>query len=113
MTLTDKSAKPTNANLGASHELVVAAHLLGLGYEVFRSVGPNSKADLVARLGGDVCFIEVRQIVPRADGELRFLTKKDDVCDYYAGVSEEGMVAYSPSKKQRDFIRKPRRKWEE
>ncbi len=42
-------------------ELVVCTELLGMGYEVFRTVDPSGPVDLAVRTaGGEVLFIEVK-----------------------------------------------------
>lgn len=87
----------TCANSGAATEHLVVADLIVKGYEVFRCCGPNSHADLVARNGMDVFFIEVRAASVRANGVIRFLVKESDVCDVYAGVVD-GVVVYKSSK---------------
>lgn len=113
--ITNKECKkPTSANLGAADELIVAANLMKSGYEVFRACGPNSKADLVARIGEDVFFIEVRQVIVNSFGELRFLAKSGDDCNFYAGVCSDGSVAYSRKGSTCVTATKSRkRKWEE
>ena len=110
--ITNKDCKkPTRANLGAADELIVAANLMKAGYEVFRACGPNSKADLVARIGEDVFFVEVRQVIINSFGELRFLAKSGDACNFYAGVCPDGSVAYSRNGNAR--VGRKKRKWEE
>jgi len=87
-------SKVTSANKGAARELVVASNLMLLGYEVYRACGPNGKADLVCRDGQSVLFIEVRQFNINAAGEIKFIIKEHDACDYYAGVLADGSVVY-------------------
>ena len=92
---------PSRGNSGAADELIVCADLLSKGYEVFRSVGPNSKADIVARIGSEnVVFIEVRSKFMLVDGTVRVSTAyESDNCDLYA-IVVDGQAVYL----DRDFV---------
>lgn len=85
---------PTRGNTGAMREHQVIADLLGKGYEVFRSCGPNSFADLVVRMEDNICFVEVRSVTVAKNGDIVFSKKAQDKCDLYAGLLN-GQVVYS------------------
>ena len=87
--------KPTKGNEGAAYEAMVIADLLLKGFEVYRSFGPHSKADLVARGCGVTLFIEVRKIVwsNKESNRLSDVRQKHDNCDVY-GVVLDGKVQY-------------------
>lgn len=96
-----KIKEPTNGNSGAVTEHIVAADLLSKGYEVFRSCGPNSNADIVARNANEVLFVESRAYSIRSDGTISFIIKESDRCDFYAGVVN-GVVVYKNAKDQQE-----------
>ena len=52
--------KLPNSTLGARAELLVAAHLLGLGYNVFRNVAACGPVDIVAIFGSQVIEIDCK-----------------------------------------------------
>ncbi len=67
---------------GAVGELIVANVLLMGGFEVFRSLSPNAKCDLVAIKGTDTLKIEVRSGQVNND-RVTFTAKRIDNADYY------------------------------
>jgi len=50
----------STSTIGAAAELRVCAHLLELGYEVFRSMSPNCTCDMVIGKGGIAASVEVK-----------------------------------------------------
>lgn len=82
-------------SIGAVGELRVAIDLLTHGYEVFRSLSPNSSADLISLKDGQLLTIEVRM------GELSKSTKKIVVkrshrADVLAIALPDGRIVYEP-----------------
>lgn len=68
---------------GAFAELLAAAILLGRGYDVFRSVSPNAKCDLVIVRGKLILRIEVRSGFCNGSS-LSYPKKEQDKADFYA-----------------------------
>jgi hypothetical protein len=56
---------------GAVSELLVCAHLLRLGFDVFRAVSQSAPCDIIATKGNDVRRIEVRTGWRKRDGTLK------------------------------------------
>lgn len=54
----DKNCKM--GSIGACAEMVVCVDLLRRGYDVFRSVSPNSECDLIVSHKGKLCRVEVK-----------------------------------------------------
>lgn len=50
----------SQGTVGTVSELIVAAHLLNCGYDVFRSMSPHASCDLVALKGGRTIKIEAK-----------------------------------------------------
>lgn len=57
-------------SVGASAELVVAADLLNLGYQVFRSVSAHAECDLVILKNGALWTVEVRTSQRKMNGDI-------------------------------------------
>lgn len=70
-------------NKGAVGELMAAAVLLSRGYEVFRSVSPNARCDLVIIKGRKTFKVEVRT-GKLSNGSFHFPRKDSDNADFYA-----------------------------
>jgi len=71
---------------GEISELIACAELLGMGYEVFKSINPRGPVDLVIRTaGGEVLFVEVKTAYK---GQLKQRVKLDSrVSDVLALVN--------------------------
>jgi PD-(D/E)XK nuclease superfamily protein len=67
----------STAHRGTQGELLVCCDLLGKGYDVYRSVSPSAKCDLVAIKPGVILRIEVRTgtIYP-ANGRISYGTER-------------------------------------
>lgn len=68
---------------GAYAELLACAVLLGRGYDVYRSVSPNARCDLVIIKKGRMLKIEVRT-GRSGDDSISFTRKDRDNADFYA-----------------------------
>lgn len=89
----------SSGTVGAVAELIVAADLLSLGYEVFRSVSQSCSCDLVALREGSWLRIEVRTGSRLKSGGLTFSFKprdenRHDVMAVY--VPGERSITYRP-----------------
>lgn len=74
----------TPSNYGTILELQVSIDLMNKGYEVFKSVGTNSKCDLIARRGNCYYAIEVRSGRNTYGNKIEYNKKATDDCDVYA-----------------------------
>jgi hypothetical protein len=86
------------ASVGAISELLVAADLLGRGYEVFRAVSPACSCDLAILSSGVLTRVEVRTGVIGKTGKVYVsFSKKHDVgrSDVLA-VVVNGQITYTP-----------------
>lgn len=92
----------TMGSIGACAEMVVCVDLLRQGYDVFRSVSPNSECDLIISRRGKLCRIEVksaRRIRHRVDYSRKRLSKnKFDVLALV--FLRNNSVVYQPSPAQ-------------
>ena len=70
--------------IGAIGELKVSCDLLEKGWEVFRSVSPHSKCDIVISKGSINLRIEVRKGHKNKDGTVKCGMKITDKADHYA-----------------------------
>lgn len=86
----------SGGSVGAAHEMLVCVDLLRKGFEVFRSVSPHSKCDLIARNNGSQYTIEVRTCATRVDGSLSLskANMNDHYYDIYAAVTRTGGIHY-------------------
>lgn len=80
----------TPHTVGAVCELQVCADLLKAGFDVFRSVSPHAKCDLIALYGGKVFRVEVR-----AARKGICSTHGDYEC--LAAVNPDGEITYKPT----------------
>ena len=89
-----------SGTIGAMHELVVAADLLGRGFSVFRALSPSCPCDLAVLKGDRLLRIEVRTGSYLATGKLGWRRGEHDACDLYAVVvkTEAGppVIFYDP-----------------
>jgi len=88
----------TPGTTGAISELRVAIDLLSKGFNVFRSMSPNSPCDLAILKNGDLLKIEVRTTFFTASGTLNSTKHKNDDfqnIDHYAWVTPEKII-YEP-----------------
>lgn len=84
---------------GAHAELQVCAHLLSLGYDVFRSVSPAARCDLIASSRTDyrTMRIEVRCAERNGKGRLVFSTHSPaESFDHMALVLRDGSILFQP-----------------
>lgn len=105
----DKSCK--FASRGACAEMVVCVDLLRQGYDVFRSVSPNSECDLIISYKGKLCRVEVksaRYVRRRAEYSRKRLNKNNFDVLAMVFLRENGVV-YQPSPAQffEQFFRPP------
>lgn len=84
------------ANIGAMGELIVAADLLKLGFEVFRSVSPTTSCDLLVMRENKMYRVEVTVGHRHGDG-IRYDPHDKKNFDIIAVVFQDGDVIYMPS----------------
>ena len=87
----------SSGSVGAVGEMRVAIDLLVKGYEVFRSISPNSSCDLIVCKNGDVYRIEVRTGRPNLNGELVCTRKGLLEGDVLATIDHSGRIIYKPA----------------
>ena len=89
----------SKGSVGALAELAVSSDLLGRGYDVFRSVSPNAKCDLILLNGAHQCVrIEVTTgYRNRANDRVYYATHNKERFDILAVyVSRDGEIVYMP-----------------
>uniref|UniRef100_A0A6M3IQ58 Uncharacterized protein n=1 Tax=viral metagenome TaxID=1070528 RepID=A0A6M3IQ58_9ZZZZ len=94
----------SSGTTGAISELRVAVDLLSKGFNVFRSLSPNSPCDLAVLKNGRLRRIEVRTTFLGTSGKPNSaVNKKDDLSniDHYAFVTPEKII-YEPEIKGED-----------
>lgn len=84
--------------VGAISEIIVAVHLLRLGYDVFRAVSPSCSCDLIAIKDGRSFRVEVRTGTRRKDGTFGYSHPAKDKGrqDTYAVVVGNDIVFFPP-----------------
>lgn len=95
LALLPRSSDVSPGTVGAISELIVATDLLSRGYEVYRSMSPNSTYDLIARGEAGTLRIEVRT-ARRYKSGVEFNRRTGENKDYFAVVLPEGAIVYSP-----------------
>lgn len=88
-----------SASRGAVSELLVCAHLLTRGYEVFRAQSAACSCDLIALRSGQMYRIEVRSATRNLNGQLTYpwRDQKDlGRSDVLATVEPNGTITYMP-----------------
>ena len=89
------SSSTSNARLGAASELLVAADMLRLGYEVYRAFSPQAQCDLLAVKTGRVLRVEVKSVSFSRNGAPKYhLAKKIGKFDVMALVNRDGSIHY-------------------
>jgi hypothetical protein len=83
-------------NIGAAGELLVSADLLGRGHIVYRAVGPNGPADLVALIHGKLVAVEVKIARVTADGSIAYRPTPPHAGILARVTPEEWIVTYEP-----------------
>lgn len=88
------------ASIGSFAEMIVCADLLKRGFDVYRSVSPNSDADLIAARGRRLCRIEVKSGHVKPSGTRAFKKHQlnSEKHDLLAVVYDSlEAIVYSPS----------------
>jgi hypothetical protein len=73
----------SSGDLGAAYELSVAADLIKRGFDVFRNLSPNGKADLLARKGNRTFTVQVKSKYVVGCGCDIFAAFNDGAITYY------------------------------
>ena len=91
----DGPAKMSNSTKGAAGELVVAADLMAMGWDVYRALSPAAPCDLVILRKGRVLRIEVRTGYRVADGSVRAVEQPQDAGRYdVKAIIVDGDISY-------------------
>ena len=85
----------STGTVGAISELVVAADLLTMGYEVFRSLSPACSWDLAVLKDGKLLRIEVRTGYKLDNGKIAWSRNKGRA-DHWAVVYDKREIRYDP-----------------
>lgn len=87
----------SNSTIGAMHEMLVCADLLGKGYEVFKSISPHSSCDIAIIKDGNLLRVEVTtgQILS-SSGKVCRPHKDFSRFDVLAVVLRNGKINYEP-----------------
>lgn len=83
---------------GAAAELLVASNLLHRGYDVYRALNPDSKADLIAIKNNSIFRIQVRTVQMNNNSGKPYQNKRNQVdihCDILALVIDQNII-YMP-----------------
>lgn len=93
-------------SIGAYGEMIVCADLLSRGFDVFRSVSPSAKCDIVAigRFTGKTFRIESRMGRVQPKGKLQFNSRGWQGYDLLAVVVDMTKVIYKPDTAYRELI---------
>ena len=84
------------ATVGAIHEMVVCANLLGRGYHVFRAISASSPCDLAVLVDRKLFLIEVTTGYMGTTGKLQYPPHKNGKFDAIAVVHGKEEITYLP-----------------
>ena len=98
---------PTSVVRGAASELLASAHLMSLGYHVFRALAANCPFDLFAYKDGETLRVEVKSSTYRPDDRYNpsFPKPRNDEWDILAIVTHCGTVSLIPFSPDFDAIK--------
>lgn len=92
---------------GAASELIASAHLMELGYHVFRSLSASCPCDLIAYKGGELLRVEVKSasIMAGKTYNPSFPRPSNDEWDLLVVVSDDRRVVVLPRRESYEELK--------